>query len=135
MSDDLIARLAAVEAIVFQPQRAPVSLDDIDQALVAARKSDSAALAKLTAAVNELKAQIAGCVTKSALDSRLAGITQNITEVLGSVSADNLNEAERFTTDAVRAVKRDAERAVDISQQSVRTAQKSLLDYAARLGG
>jgi hypothetical protein len=130
----ILARLAALEASVNTHQPTPVSIDDIDAAIVAARKNDTAVLHRLEAAVNELRAQLPSLVTKSTLDHRIAGLHDTMVQVMGEVSADSLDVAKRETEDSVRAVKRIAERAEDASRANVKTAAALLQNYASELG-
>jgi hypothetical protein len=132
--EEIFARLAALEASVNRHSAPSVSLQDIDSAIVAARKNDASALHRLEAAVQELRAQLPSLVTKATLDSRIAGLHNTFVEVMGDVSADNLNEAKRETDDAVRSVKRLAEKAESAAGASVKVAADILKAYAGELG-
>jgi hypothetical protein len=133
-TNHILARLAALEAIVNQHVPTPVTLQDIKSAVEASRKSDAAALNRLEAAVNDLRLQLPGLVTKSTLDTRITGLHDTMVQVMGEVSADSLDVAKRETDDSVRSVKRIAERAEDASRASVKTAQTILMNYASELG-
>jgi hypothetical protein len=132
--DMILARLSALENSVNTHVPTPVTMHDIDQAIVAARKNDLAVLQRLESAVQELRAQLPSLVTKATLDARIANLSSSLTTVMAEVAADNLNVSARETEDSLRAVKRIAETAVDASRANVRTAQTILMNYASELG-